>query len=61
MSTVLYCAFPGIYAIIAATISDAFGPDHYQVEFLPEICAIVADTISVRHKASFGRDNLDFC
>ena len=25
-----------------STISDAFGPDHYQVEFLPDICAIVA-------------------
>ena len=24
--------FPGIYVIIAATINDAFGPDHYQVQ-----------------------------
>ena len=31
--TILYCSFPGIYAVIAATVSDAFGPDHYQSNF----------------------------
>ena len=29
--SLLYTAFPGIYAIIAAAINDAFGHDHYQV------------------------------
>jgi len=33
LSTILYMSFPGIYAIIAATINDAFGPDHYQANF----------------------------
>ena len=27
----VYAAFPGIYAIIAAAISDGFGLEHYQV------------------------------
>lgn len=33
LMSVLYITFPGIYAIIAATINDAFGPDHYQANF----------------------------
>jgi len=31
--SLLYTAFPGIYAIIAAAINDAFGHDHYQANF----------------------------
>ena len=27
----LYGSFPGIYAIVAAAVSDAFGPKYYQV------------------------------
>ena len=30
-SCILYALFPGIYAIIAPAISDAFGTEHYQV------------------------------
>jgi hypothetical protein len=29
--SLVYAAFPGIYAIIAAAISDGFGLEHYQV------------------------------
>eukprot|EP00092_Neocalanus_flemingeri_P012275 GFUD01013231.1.p1 GENE.GFUD01013231.1~~GFUD01013231.1.p1 ORF type:complete len:473 (+),score=82.72 GFUD01013231.1:152-1570(+) len=29
----LYSVFPGIFAIVAAGVADAFGPDHYQSNF----------------------------
>ena len=29
----LYATFPGIYAIVAAGVNDAFGPVHYQSNF----------------------------
>ena len=42
LMSVLYITFPGIYAIIAATINDAFGPDHYQViRIFKEVCVCV--------------------
>ena len=31
--SVLYATFPGIYAIMASGVSDAFGPGHYQANF----------------------------
>ena len=31
--SVLYASFPGIYAIVAAGVNDAFGPVHYQSNF----------------------------
>ena len=30
---ILYATFPGIYAIVAAGVNDAFGPAHYQANF----------------------------
>ena len=31
--SVLYATFPGIYAIVAAGVNDAFGPVHYRANF----------------------------
>ena len=31
--SVLYATFPGIFAIVAAAVNDAFGPTHYQANF----------------------------
>ena len=31
--SILYSTFPGIYAIVAAGVNDAFGPAHYQANF----------------------------
>ena len=33
MMCLLYSMFPGIYTIVAAGVSDAFGPEHYQANF----------------------------
>jgi len=29
----IYSVFPGIYTIVAAVVSEAFGPEHYQANF----------------------------
>ena len=31
--SVLYATFPGVFAIVAAVVNDAFGPVHYQANF----------------------------
>ena len=33
LMTILYGTFPGIYAIVAAAVNDAFGPVHYKANF----------------------------
>ena len=33
MMVLLYAIFPGIYAIVAAAVNDAFGPLHYKANF----------------------------
>ena len=33
MMVLLYAIFPGIYAIVAAAVNDAFGPVHYKANF----------------------------
>lgn len=30
---ILYGTFPGIYAVVAAAVADAFGPVHYKANF----------------------------
>ena len=33
MMIILYSTFPGIYAIVAAGVNEAFGPVHYKANF----------------------------
>ena len=40
-SCMLYAFYPGIYAIIAPAISNAFGPKYFQVAFLNIIMKVM--------------------